>query len=89
MGSDVIFYFIWTVQTMRKMEMVGNNINESSYPSSLDAILIEAHKSRSIYLMRLCSTLLTAIKFPPLPKMNVSINTDYKCNTHNIAAMLR
>ena len=89
MKYDVIFYFIWTVQTMRKMKMVGNNINESSHPSILDAILIESHKSRSIYLMRLCSTLLTAIKFPTLPKMNVSINTDYKCNTHNIAAMLR
>ena len=71
------------------MEMVGNNINESSYPSSLDAILIRAHKSRSIYLMRLYPTLLAAIKFPNLQKMNVSINTDYKCNPHNIAAMLR
>ena len=89
MKYEVIFYFIRTVQTMRKMKMVGNNINENSHPSSLDAILIEAHKSRSIYLMRLCSTLLTAIKFPTLPKMNVSIHTDYKCNTHNIATMLR
>ena len=89
MKYEVIFYFIRKVQTMRKMKMVGNNINESSHPSSLDAILIRAHKSRSVYLMSLYSTLLNAIKFLTLPKMNVAINTDYKCNTHNIAAMLR
>ena len=89
MKYNVIFYTIWFMQTVRKMKMVGNNINESSRTSSLDTILIRAHKSRSIYLMRLYSTLLAAIKFPTLQKMNVSLNTDYKCNTHNIAAMLR
>ena len=74
---------------MKKMIMANNNINERYNVSSLDAILAGAHKSRSIYLMHLCSTLLAVIKLPTLPKMNVSINTDYKCNTHNIAAMLR
>ena len=74
---------------MKKIKMVSNNINESSNTSGLDVILAGAHKSRSMYLMRLPSTLLPAIKLPTLPKMNVSINADYKCNTHNIAAMLR
>ncbi len=77
------------VQTMKKMKMTDNDTNQISNMSSLDAIFAGAHKSRSIYLMRLCSTLLPAIKLPTLPKMNVSISADYKCNTHNIAAMLR
>ena len=89
MKYNVFFYSIWSVQTVRKMKMIANNKNESSHTSSLDASLIRAHKSRSIYLMRLHPTLLAAIKFPNLQKMDVSINTDYKCNTHNIAAMLR
>ena len=74
---------------MKKMKMVSNNLNERSNMSSLDTILVGAHKSRSIYLMHLCATLLPAIKHSTFPKMNVSINADYKCNTHNIAAMLR
>ena len=74
---------------MKKMKMAANDVNQNSNMNSLDAVFSRAHKSRSIYLMRLCSTLLAAIKFPTLPKMKVSINTDYKCNTHNIAAMLR
>ena len=69
--------------------MVGKNIHRSSDSISLDAIFAKAHKSRSIYLMRLCSTLLPAIRLPTVPKMNASISADYKCNTHNIAAMLR
>ena len=89
MKYDGIFYYNWIVQTMKKMKMADNDINDSSNMSSLDAIFATAHKSRSIYLMRLCSTLLLAIKLPIVPKMNVAISADYKCNTHNIAAMLR
>ena len=74
---------------MKKIKMVGKNIHRSSDMISLDAIFAKAHKSRSIYLMRLCSTLLPAIKLPTVPNMNVAISADYKCNTHNIAAMLR
>ena len=89
MRYDVKFYSIWTVQTMKKMKMANNNINERSNISSLDAILAGAHKSRSIYLIHLFSKLLPTINFPAFPQMNVSISADYKCNTHNIAAMLR
>jgi len=74
---------------MKKMIMANNNINERYNVSSLDAILAGAHKSRSIYLINLCSNLLPTINFPAFPKMNMSISADYKCNTHNIAAMLR
>ena len=74
---------------MKKMKMADNDINDSSNMSSLDAIFATAHKSRSIYLMRLCSTSLPAIKIPTISRINVSISADYKCNTHNIAAMSR
>ena len=74
---------------MKKIKMADNDINESSNMSSLDTIFAKAHKSRSIYLMRLCSTSLPTIKIPTLPRMNVSISAGYKCNTHNIAAMSR
>jgi len=74
---------------MKKMKMADIDVNQNSNMNSLDAVFSRAHKSRSIYLMRLCSILLPAIKLPTVPKMNVAISADYKCNTHNIAAMLR
>ena len=78
---------MWSVLVMRKI--INLSTNENLSMSDFNIVLAEAQKMRSAYLIPLCVNIFSSIKRFFQVDLRGSTNTDHRCNTHNIAAMLR
>ncbi|MFL2934780.1 MAG: hypothetical protein ACJZ2G_07640 [Thalassobaculaceae bacterium] len=72
---------------MRKIINLSTNENLGTF--DVNIILANAQKTRSAYVIHLCVNIFSSIERSFRVDLRGSTSTDYRCNTHNIAAMLR